>query len=280
MTNDDGIHAQGLAVLARALANAGHDITVVAPLREASGAGAGVGPIHAMGGGIGLEPATIDGLAAQVVLGADCLPALIVIAACLGAFGAPPDLVCAGINPGRNVGRAVLHSGTVGAALTSVHFARRGLAVSIQAGAPSTFESAGSSLVHFETAAALAVDLARHLELAPACTVWNLNVPNLPREQLQGIRRAHLATSGLVRSAVAGQFSSGVRFELGIATPEEGDESDEALTSLGFAVVTPLASVTEDLRPEVAAVLDRALGAPHRPDQAVGAPSIVDLPTL
>ena len=51
--------------------------------------------------------------------GLDASPALSVIAGALGAVGPKPDLVLSGINHGVNVGRSVLHSGTVGAALTA-----------------------------------------------------------------------------------------------------------------------------------------------------------------
>jgi 5'-nucleotidase len=131
VTNDDGYEAPGLAVLARALAAAGHEVQVVAPFREASGSGAGIGPLNAMGGGIQVETVSPEGLEGIKALAVDALPALIVITACLGAFGPPPELVATGINPGRNVGRAVLHSGTVGAALTSVHFGLKGLATAL-----------------------------------------------------------------------------------------------------------------------------------------------------
>ncbi len=169
VTNDDGFDAPGLAVLARALAEAGHDLLVVAPLIEASGSGAGIGPLRAMGGGIHVEAVAPPGLEGIRVLAADALPALIVITACLGAFGPPPDLVASGINPGRNVGRAVLHSGTVGAALTSVHFGRKGLATSIRAVSAPPPPRHDSARTHFESAAALAVALASHMErLLPA----------------------------------------------------------------------------------------------------------------
>jgi len=259
VTNDDGVHAPGLAVLAAALARAGHAVTVVAPLAEASGAGAGVGPLHVMGGGIHVEAVTPPGLDGITTLGADALPALIVITACLGAYGPPPDLIVAGINPGRNVGRAVLHSGTVGAALTSVHFGFRGLAVSIQAGPVAAFESAGEDKIHFETAAAIAVVLAEHLEHAPARTVVNCNVPNLAMSDVRGIRRARLATSGLIRAAAGGATRAtddpSVKLEMGFRDSADDDDSDEALSTRGWAVVTPLASVTEDLRTEVGEVV-------------------------
>ena len=112
VTNDDGFDVPGLAVLASAFAEAGHEVVVVAPLHEASGSGAGIGPLRLMGGRIHVEAVAPPGLEGIRVLAADVLPAMIVITACLGAFGPPPDLVASGINPGRNVGRAVLHSGS------------------------------------------------------------------------------------------------------------------------------------------------------------------------
>jgi len=265
VTNDDGVHAPGLAHLARSLAGAGHDVLVAAPRTEASGAGAGVGPLHTMGAGIGVEQLELEGLPDVETLAVDALPALIVIAGCLGAFGAPPDLVVTGINPGRNVGRAVLHSGTVGAALTAVHFNRRGLAVSIQSGPFAAFESAGDAPIHFETASAIATSLAPRIGTAPARTVVNCNVPNLPLDRLAGIRWAELARSGLIRSAIVdAEGGTRMQLELGFGDPVPGDDSDEALTALGWATVTPLASVAEESRPEVrqavSAALEGALG--------------------
>jgi 5'-nucleotidase len=259
VTNDDGVRAPGLACLARALQAAGCDVKVIAPLSEASGAGAGVGPLHTMGKGIHVEELALDGLEGIETIGIDALPALIVISACIGAFGPPPDLIVTGINPGRNVGRAVLHSGTVGAALTGVHFDKRGLAVSIQSGHFAAFESAesaGEAVINFETAATIAVRLLPQLMQAPPRTVLNLNVPNLPLRELQGIRAAPLSRSGLVRSAVVDdEAGPRMQLELGFGEPVPGDDTDEPLTTRGYATLTPLASVAEDMRPEVQALM-------------------------
>jgi 5'-nucleotidase len=253
VTNDDGIEAPGLSHLARALTDAGYDVFVAAPLDEASGAGAGVGPLHTMGKGIDVRPVTLAGLEGIETIGVDALPALIVLGACLGAFGPAPDLIVTGINPGRNVGRAVLHSGTVGAALTGVHFQKRGLAMSIQSGPFSAFEASGRGHIHFETAAAIAAGIVGWLAEAPPRTVINCNVPNLPLEALKGVKRAPLSPSGLVRSAVVDDESgTRMQLEMGFGEPLPGDLSDEALTTTGWAAVTPLASVSEDLRVDVA----------------------------
>jgi 5'-nucleotidase len=262
VTNDDGVHAPGLACLARALHEAGADVLVAAPATEASGAGAGVGPLHTMHDGIDVATVSPPGLEGIEVLAVEALPALIVIAGCLGAYGPPPDLVVAGINPGRNVGRAVLHSGTIGAALTAVHFNKRGLAMSIQSGPFSYFESAGETRIHFETAAAIAAELAPRVASAPARTVVSCNVPNLPTAELRGIRWARLARSGLVRSAlVDAEGGTRMQLELGFGDPPPGDESDETLTALGYATVTPLASVSEESRPEVREAVATAIDA-------------------
>jgi broad specificity polyphosphatase/5'/3'-nucleotidase SurE len=103
------------------------------------------------------------------------------------------------------------------------------------------------------------VTLVGHLERAPERTVLNLNVPNLPLGGIRGIRRARLATTGLIRAAGARDGDPKVTLDLGFREPADDEESDEALTGLGWAVVTPLASVTEDHRPEVADVLGEAL---------------------
>jgi 5'-nucleotidase len=267
VTNDDGVSAPGIAHLARALVAADRTgetsdrtVVVAAPMREASGAGAGIGPIHTMRGGIEVDRLEIPALEGVPVFGVDALPALIVLVSCLGALGEAPDVIVSGINPGRNVGRAALHSGTIGAALTAAHFDKRALAVSIQAGPFSGYESAGRSQLHFETAGAVAAALLPHIAGAPPCTVVNCNVPNLPLEEIRGIRWAHLARSGLVRSAVVGDPEGAMmQLDLGFADTEEDDESDQAMTARGFVTVTALATVKEDTRPDVTQAIRRSI---------------------
>ena len=262
VTNDDGVHAPGLTHLARALVESGHDVVIAAPLEECSGAGAGIGPVHTMGGGIVVNDIDLPGLEGVPTFGVDALPALIVIAGCLQAFGPAPDLVVSGVNPGRNVGRAALHSGTVGAALTAVHFNKRALAISIQSGPFSGFESAGDGHIHFETACAIAVALLPQVAEAPVRTVVNCNVPNLPIGSLPGIRRAHLARSGLIRSvAVAESGDTRMQLELGFGEPQGGDETDQTLSTLGYVTITPLVSVAEDVRADVRGAISSSIAA-------------------
>lgn len=130
VTNDDGVESPGLAPLVRAVVQQGHEVVVVAPDRDMSGSAAAIGQIH-VDQGVEATPVELEGLAGVPAHAVDGPPGLCVLAARLGGFGDPPELVVSGINPGCNTGRAVLHSGTVGAALTAANFGCRGLAVSL-----------------------------------------------------------------------------------------------------------------------------------------------------
>ncbi len=269
VTNDDGVHAPGLQTLARHLARwAAADpddrqVVVVAPLANQSGASAAVGTVYERES-VAYERVAVEGAPDLAAFGIDGSPALTVILGCRGAFGPPPDLVVSGINHGVNVGRSVLHSGTVGAALTAAQLGARGLAVSLRS-APEP--------LHWDTAATLAVAVVDGLETAPPGTVLNLNVPSVPLGELKGTRRGHIGRAGLIRGAEVpgdGPVASGrgeVRLRLGAAVPQLGDTSDEdpdedaALIAAGFASLTPVLGVREDHGAEaeqlVGAALDR-----------------------
>jgi 5'-nucleotidase len=129
VTNDDGIASPGLHVLAAAIAEAGHDVVVVAPSSDRSGVGAALGLVHA-DQHLDIERVELPGYAHLDAYSLDGPPGMCAVAGRLGAFGEPPELVASGINAGLNTGRAILHSGTVGAALTAQNFGCSGLAVS------------------------------------------------------------------------------------------------------------------------------------------------------
>ena len=186
VTNDDGIDSIGLHILARALTERG-EVVIAAPDQEYSGAGASLGPLHLLQPEI--HRAAVDRIEqAWAVTGP---PALCVMFARLGAFGPPFDLVVAGINPGANVGRAVYHSGTVGAALTARTGGISGLAVS-QAVVDGGIEGQGWDATlrdqQWETAAAAADAVVASLITSPprAPVVVNVNVPNIELDRIQG----------------------------------------------------------------------------------------------
>ena len=121
-------------------------------------------------------------------------PALCVMFARLGVFGPPFDLVVSGINPGANVGRSVYHSGTVGAALTARNGGWNAVAGS-QAVRDFGVEGQGWDEMLtdqlWDSAASVAdavvEALVADLPADPVCV--NLNVPNLPLDQIRVWRR-------------------------------------------------------------------------------------------
>jgi 5'-nucleotidase len=190
VTNDDGIDSVGLHVLAEALVPLG-DVMIVAPDQEYSGAGASIGALHVMQPEV--HRTEIDGIdEAWAVTGP---PGLCVMFARLGAFGPLPDLIVSGINPGANVGRSVYHSGTVGAALTGRNGRIPGVAVS-QAVADFGVEGQGYDEMLagqlWDTAATVAAQVVEAMlaHPPPDAGVLNLNVPNLPIDEIKGWRWA------------------------------------------------------------------------------------------
>jgi 5'-nucleotidase len=295
VTNDDGVGAPGLAALTRALvrwvetvAAAGgprHEIVVVAPSSNYSGAGAAVGSVTDRTA-IPYARATVTGAEGVEAYGLDASPALSVIAGALGAVGPKPDLVLSGINHGVNVGRSVLHSGTVGAALTASQLGISALAVSLRAGVtPDPWESA----------AQLAASLIPVLAAAPARTVLNLNVPALPLSQIRGLRWARVSGAGLIKAASgAGDWDAPNRPEMegpaaaegaravresggaergeivlsvGSPIPRAGDvgptetTEDADLVAQGYAALTALRGPRADDDAELLGLLDSGLAA-------------------
>jgi 5'-nucleotidase len=255
ITNDDGVRAPGLAILTRSVAQwiaQGPDgevreALVVAPHRNYSGMSSAVGDVFDHPS-VKYKRYTIVGAESIDTYALEAPPALCAILGALGSFNFQPDVILSGINAGANVGRSVLHSGTVGAILTGAQLGLSGLAVSVQWGDD----------VHYDTAAAVAIEVLQELVNAPSRTLLNLNVPNLPAHQLRGVRRGRISTAGVVKSAgpMAGGEPLGDEGELplrlGAATPQVGDVSDEAadedgaLIAAGFASLTPLRGPQED----------------------------------
>jgi 5'-nucleotidase len=185
VTNDDGIDSIGLHVLARSICelDGDHEVVVAAPDQEYSGAGAALGALHLIQPEV--RRAHIDHCPAAAVWKVSGPPALCVMFARLGAFGDPFDLVVSGINPGANVGRAVYHSGTVGAALTGRNGGISGIAVS-QAVTGFGVEGQGwdDSIAnqHWDSAATVAKVIAQTLvdDMPVLPVVVNINVPDAP----------------------------------------------------------------------------------------------------
>lgn len=275
ITNDDGIFAPGIHALTMALHrqyDGQHELVVAAPLTDHSGAGAAVGAVYERES-IPYEHVVLPGIETVAAYGVDGPPALCTILAGIEGFGPRPDLIVSGINNGINAGRSALHSGTVGATLTGAQFGISGLAVSIAWSKESEYWS---------TAAELAATLIPTLAEAPAPTVLNLNVPAMHRSDLKGVRHGRLGRAGLIRSIRPEHAAypadgdtteqTGGAIVLTLRGAGEGAErmrelaelepdSDTALIEGGWASITPLVGVREDVSDSGSETLLRALAA-------------------
>lgn len=173
ISNDDGYLAQGLQQLAAALREYAQ-ISVVAPDRNRSAASNSLTlehPLRAITGADGFV--RVDGTPT------DCVHLAIT-----GLLDPEPDMVFAGINHGANLGDDVLYSGTVAAATEGRFLGLPAIAISLAASNPQ----------HFATAAQVAVDLLRKIQVQPLPkdTLLNVNVPDLPMAEVKGFQITRL----------------------------------------------------------------------------------------
>jgi 5'-nucleotidase len=173
ITNDDGIHSQGIKKLEEKMRRLG-DVLVVAPSHEMSAAS------HALTLGRPLRIDRIDDHHFAVDgTPTDC----VTLAMCKIISDSRPDLIVSGINHGGNLGDDVLYSGTVAGAMEALVYGLPGIAVSQVGRGEVDFEPAGE----FALLAATRV-LERGL---PPHTVLNINIP---RGMIKGARTTHQGT--------------------------------------------------------------------------------------
>ena len=253
ITNDDGIDSPGLWALATAAREAGFDVTVAAPHVDSSGVGASVLAVRE-DGGTRVHVRELEQLAGVPTFAVEGHPAFIVHAAGRGWLDPEPDVVLSGINLGSNVGRAILHSGTVGAALTASLHGWRGLAVSLDTGWHPPERP------HWESVQHVLPEVVDLLLAADEGTVLSLNVPDRPVPELRELREARLAAFGGVQIRVDHRVGDGPTGALHsevreLSTPPEPG-TDTALLAEGHPTLTELQPVGE--RP---GVLDELSGA-------------------
>jgi 5'-nucleotidase len=214
ITNDDGVDAAGISVLARAALRAGFDITVAAPSRNRSGASASLTGVTKEGR-LQYGRRRLDHAAGLIAFAVEAAPAMIVWAATAGAFGPAPDAVVSGVNHGRNTGRAVLHSGTVGAAMTAAAHGLTAAAFSVDVGADRRPDA-----IHWDTVDAI---IQRSLTWVDGNTeplgsreglLLNVNIPDVELGALSGFEHASLARTGTVQVTLtdAGEGWVGLSF--------------------------------------------------------------------
>lgn len=179
LTNDDGYRASGINILYQLLAKAGHDVVIVAPELNSSGASHSIAVY---------SPISITEVEKNIYY-VSSTPADSVRLGLHVAYGDQenyPDLVLSGVNLGENISEDVLYSGTVGAA-------REAALQGIPAIAFSTF---GPTYEHMNDAARLAVDLVQKLDenqhLLEKPFLWNVNIPNQKYEEILGFEVTEL----------------------------------------------------------------------------------------
>jgi len=176
VSNDDGVDAPGIGFLAQELRAAGHEVLVVAPDRDRSGASNSLTldmPLH------------VDEIKPKVwrVRGTptDCVHVAIT-----GMLETEPDIVVSGINNTANLGDDVIYSGTVAAAMEGRFLGLPAVAVSLV-----TQDHRGQ---HYATAARAAVEIVARLKAdpLPADTILNVNVPDYAWEDIAGFEVTRL----------------------------------------------------------------------------------------
>ena len=231
LTNDDGIHAEGLKVLERIARTLSDDIWVVAPAEENSGAG------HSLTLTRPVRLFQHDERHWSV----SGTPTDSVTMALRKVLPAPPDLILSGVNRGANLGDDVTYSGTVSAAFEGALAGIRSIALS-QVYAS---EGMGDSVPFAAAREWGAKVLAPLLDVPlPPRTLVNVNFPALLPEEIQGIRVVRQGFHDYARgSVVEGMDPRGYRyFWFGLHGIEHtpGHATDLEAIADGFVSVTPL----------------------------------------
>ena len=188
ITNDDGVHSEGLWALAESLREVG-EVCVVAPDRDQSGVGTAMTLMTVVRATEIVPP--VKGVKSYSVQGtpADC-----VILATGALFSEPFDLLFSGINLGANLGMDVVVSGTVGGAL-------QGFLRGIPSVAISAFYS-DKSEVRYEVAAQVAKTLASGMgrNALPSIPLLNVNLPDVALSGMDGVEVTRFGGGAFLQS--------------------------------------------------------------------------------
>jgi 5'-nucleotidase len=224
VSNDDGYLATGINALTDALEKVA-EVVVMAPDRNRSAAS----------NSLTLSTPLRVSEVAKNRYKVDGTPSDCVHLAVTGFLDFEPDLVVSGINHGANLGDDVIYSGTVAAAMEGRFLGLPTIAVSL----------VGRDLKHFDTAAAVAVELVQKIERAPLASdvVLNVNVPNVARADLQGVRATRLGFRHKSEQILKDTDPYG-RPIYWVGPAGEGQDAGEGTdffaVEQGFASVTPL----------------------------------------
>lgn len=228
ITNDDGVFAPGLRALVEEFCD-GFEVVAVVPDRERTAIS------HAISLHKALRVNKVENLLPCVAYVVNGTPADCILIALEVILDRKPDVVISGINRGPNVGEDVTYSGTVGAALEATVAGIPAVAISITSRKPE----------HWQTAACFARLLVERLleEGLPEGVYINLNVPDLPLEEIKGVevtRQGWRRYESVVERGV--DPHGGEYFWIGGGTPldERTPGTDVAAMHEGKVSITPL----------------------------------------
>ncbi|MFT4249567.1 MAG: 5'/3'-nucleotidase SurE [Pseudomonas sp.] len=227
VSNDDGVDAPGIHLLAEELRGAGHEVTVVAPDRDRSGAS------NSLTLDLPIRTRRIDRCTHSVAgTPTDC-----VHLALTGMLDYEPDIVVSGINNSANLGDDVIYSGTVSAAMEGRFLGLPAVAVSLV--------TRNHEAQHYRTAARAAVEIVKRLKAdpLPADTILNVNVPDLPWHEVRGFEVTRLGNRHRSEPCIAQRDPRGrTVYWIGPAGPEQdaGPGTDFHAVRTGHISITPI----------------------------------------
>jgi 5'-nucleotidase len=223
ISNDDGYLAPGIIALANALSPIA-EIAVVAPDSNRSGSS----------NSLTLDRPLSVYQAENGFYFVNGTPSDCVHMALTGGFSFRPDLIVSGINQGQNMGDDTLYSGTVAAATEGFLFGIPAIA----------FSQVEKGWEHLDAAARIARDIVeRGFDMLPKPYLLNVNIPNLPYEQLKGLAPARLGKRHESEAVIRMQDPHGRDiFWIGPTgkAKDAGEGTDFHATANGFVSITPL----------------------------------------
>lgn len=225
ISNDDGIDAKGIQVLARRMQRIGR-VTIVAPDQNRSGAS---------------NSLTLDSPIRIREIGERCFrvngtPSDCVHIALTGLLEKDPDIVVSGINSGANLGDDVIYSGTVAAAMEGRFLGLPAIAVSL------VFSEKPEHYATAAEAVALIVERLR-MDPLPADTILNMNVPDLPWEEIRGFEVTRLGHRHRAEPVIRMTDPRGTpMYWIGPAGPgqDAGAGTDFDAVRRGYISITPI----------------------------------------
>ncbi|CFW97113.1 Survival protein SurE-like phosphatase/nucleotidase [Syntrophomonas zehnderi OL-4] len=228
LTNDDGIQAQGIHALIQELSNVG-EIYLAAPDRERSGTGHSITVFEP----IKVVKTKISGVKQSWIIGGT--PVDCVKMALARLIDEKIDLVVSGINHGSNLGTDVLYSGTVSAAAEGVIMGSPSLAVSLNS--QDNFEFGFAAQFTRRV-----VDMLTKQGFDKN-TLININIPDLPENDIKGIRFTKLGLRNYDNLFEERRDPRGNTYYWlggGVMDEEQDPESDVYAVDQGFISVTPI----------------------------------------